>query len=324
MQMIAREGTGALPGERTAESPRFSDPLMTADGEVRASVTPRALTTVWLNTGTLCNLTCENCYIESSPKNDRLEYLRRDDVLTLLTEIRDESLPVREIGITGGEPFMNPEILEILDDCLGGGFEVLVLTNAMRPMMKVAEGLEQLHRRYPEQLTVRVSIDHFDQILHEEERGRRSWQPTLDGLAWLGRQGFRINVAARTRWGDTEASLRAGFAALFIRLELDLDASDPNTLVLFPEMDGSTDVPEITTACWGILDVNPADMMCASARMVVRRKGAERAEVVACTLLPYDTGFSLGGTLRESLQPVSLNHPHCARFCVLGGGRCSG
>ena len=118
MQMIVRERA------------RFSDPLHTAEGETRASVSPRSLTTVWLNTGTLCNLACENCYIESSPKNDRLEYLRRDDVLAILREIRDESLPVAEIGITGGEPFMNPEILEILDDCLSAGFEVLVLTRA--------------------------------------------------------------------------------------------------------------------------------------------------------------------------------------------------
>ena len=159
---------------------------------------------------------------------------------------------------------------------------------------------------------------------HEEERGRRSWQPTLDGLVWLARNGFRLHVAARTRWGDTEDALRVGFEALFARLELDLDARDPNALVLFPEMDVSAEAPEITTACWGILDVDPADMMCATARMVVRRREASAAEVVACTLLPYEPEFSLGATLKESLKPVALNHPHCARFCVLGGGNCSG
>ena len=103
-----------------------------------------------------------------------------------------------------------------------------------------------------------------------------------------------------------------------------MDAGDPDTLVLFPEMDEAAEVPEITTACWGILDVNPAHMMCASARMVVRRRDADAAEVVACTLLPYADEFALGATLKESLTPVALNHPHCARFCVLGGGRCSG
>jgi hypothetical protein len=93
--------------------------------------------------------------------------------------------------------------------------------------------------------------------------------------------------------------------------------------VLFPEMDATIDVPEITTACWGILDVHPGAMMCASARMVVKRKGAGRPAVVACTLLPYDPQFELGATLAGAAGAVKLNHPHCARFCVLGGGSCS-
>ena len=95
-------------------------------------------------------------------------------------------------------------------------------------------------------------------------------------------------------------------------------------LTLFPEMDASSDVAEISEECWTLLDADPKEMMCATARMVVRRRGAMQPDVVACTLIPYDDGFSLGNTLRDSLQPVSLNHPHCARFCVLGGGNCSG
>jgi hypothetical protein len=45
---------------------------------------------------------------------------------------------------------------------------------------------------------------------------------------------------------------------------------------------------------------------------------------VACTLLPYDDQFSLGATLAEAAPKVMLNHPHCAKFCVLGGASCSG
>ena len=99
--------------------------------------------------------------------------------------------------------------------------------------------------------------------------------------------------------------------------------SDPAQLVLFPEMDAGADVPEISDACWGILGQSPEGVMCASSRMVVKRRGGALA-VVACTLLPYAEAFSLGRTLAESTGTVSLNHPHCARFCVLGGASCSG
>jgi hypothetical protein len=63
--------------------------------------------------------------------------------------------------------------------------------------------------------------------------------------------------------------------------------------------------------------------MCASARMVVKRKGAARPSVVACTLLPYEEEFDLGPTLAGAAGTVALNHPHCAKFCVLGAGACS-
>jgi hypothetical protein len=88
-------------------------------------------------------------------------------------------------------------------------------------------------------------------------------------------------------------------------------------------MNETLDVPEITTACWDILDVRPDAMMCASSRMIVKRKGADRPVVTPCTLLPYDTQFELGHGLAEAAKSVKLNHPHCARFCVLGGGSCS-
>ena len=63
--------------------------------------------------------------------------------------------------------------------------------------------------------------------------------------------------------------------------------------------------------------------MCATSRMVIHRKGEPHPVVAACTLLPYDAGFELGRSLKQSLRPVRLNHPHCAKFCVLGGGACS-
>ena len=76
-------------------------------------------------------------------------------------------------------------------------------------------------------------------------------------------------------------------------------------------------------ACWDILGKSPASVVCSSYRMVVKRKGAETPAVLACTLLPYSPEFELGSTLKEAERDVHLNHPHCAKFCVLGGASCS-
>ncbi|MHA3978718.1 radical SAM protein [Halovulum sp. GXIMD14794] len=305
---------------------KFQNPLFTADGQQRASVALTDPQTLWFNTGTLCNITCTNCYIESSPTNDRLEYITADEVWDYLRQIDDRKWPVREIGFTGGEPFMNPQIIEILRRSLEAGFEVLVLTNAMQPMMRprIREGLEQLRIAHGDRLTLRISLDHHDPAMHDEIRGKGAFERSLKGMRWLRDTQIRMAVAARTLWGEPEADARAGFAELFARECFDIDPFNPAQTVLFPEMDERVDVPEITTACWGILDKSPDAMMCASSRMVVKRKGAETPAVLACTLLPYSPEFELGATLAEAEGPVQLNHPHCAKFCVLGGASCSG
>ncbi len=304
---------------------KFENPAITADGKTRASVALGDPRTLWFNTGTLCNITCTNCYIESSPTNDRLVYISRDEVTGYLDQIETRGWPVREIGFTGGEPFMNPQIIAMMGDALERGYRVLVLTNAMRPMMRprLQAGLRDLVARFGERLVLRVSLDHYLADHHDAMRGKGAYRRTIEGMEWLRDNGIRMDVAGRSLWKESEVEARAGYGALFARLGLDIDAHDPSRLVLFPEMDETVDVPEITTACWNILGKSPESVMCASARMVVKRRGADRPVVLACTLLAYDPRFELGETLEQAERAVFLNHRHCAKFCVLGGASCS-
>ncbi|WP_235973707.1 radical SAM protein [Parasphingopyxis marina] len=297
--------------------------MTTAKGERRAYVALDRLETLWFNTGTLCNLACKSCYIESSPINDALVYLTAAEVDAYLDEIERDGLGTREIGFTGGEPFMNREMIAMLESCLARGFDVLMLTNAMRPMRRFEGELLDLKARHGERLTMRVSLDHYTRAIHESERGGGTWDKAIAGLTWLSDNGFSIAVAGRHLADENDGSARQGYADLFAREGLSIDATDPARLVLFPEMDATADVPEITAACWGILDVDPRAMMCATSRMVVKHKGAERPVVAACTLLPYGADFQMGETLAEAGRDIALNHPHCARFCVLGGASCS-
>ena len=303
---------------------KFADADWTMTGQPRAVVAMHGLATLWCNTGTKCNLACANCYIESSPTNDALLYLSAAEVTRYLDEISALALGTHEIGFTGGEPFMNPDIIAMVTDALRRGHRVLVLTNAMAPMRRHREALIALRRDYGAQLTLRVSLDHFTQTVHEAERGANSWATAIQGLQWLSANGFAMAVAGRHLAGEGDRQARAGYANLFAAENIAVDADNPQQLILFPEMDAHADVAEITTACWGILAVDPDDMMCATSRMVVHRKGQARARVAACTLIPYDPGFDMGEKLGGALGPVALNHPHCARFCVLGGASCSG
>jgi sulfatase maturation enzyme AslB (radical SAM superfamily) len=313
---------------------KFRDGAVTAKGEARASVPLTRLDVLWLDTGSLCNIECHHCYVASSPSNDRLAYLAAGEVRAFLDEIERDGLGTKEIGFTGGEPFMNRDLPAMLAEALGRGFSVLVLTNAMQPMQRpsVKAALLELRAAHGDRLGLRVSLDHYAAGQHDLERGAGSFARTVEGIDWLSANGIRVELAGRTFWHEDATAMRAGFAQLIAARGWRIDAASPHELVLFPEMDARADVPEITTQCWGILGKRPEQMMCATSRMVVKRKGAANPVVVPCTLLPYESEFEMGATLREAAAAdggmfdkgaVRLCHPHCAKFCVLGGGSCS-
>ena len=299
---------------------KFNDPFITADGNKRAFIEAKKINTLWFNTGTLCNIECKNCYIESSPKNDRLVYLTFDEVKLFIDEAIDNNLKTKEIGFTGGEPFMNKDILKMVDYALEKKFKVLILSNAMKPMLNKKDELLKL--RHPN-LTIRVSIDHYNKTKHEEVRGKGTYEVMMKGLNWLSQNNFNFALATRLLWDESENNLRQNFQEFINTYQLNLDAYSNEQLVTFAEMDEKIDTPEITTDCWGILNKDPNDIMCSWSRMVVKKKGSKKPSVIACTLLPYDEEFDLGESLTNSLQKIYLNHKHCSKFCVLGGSSCS-
>lgn len=307
-----------------ANAGKFLDPVITATGEPRATVALSDPQTLWFNTGTLCNIECVNCYILSSPTNDALVYLSADEVSGYLDQLEDRNWGVREIGFTGGEPYMNPEFNQMCRLALERGYEVLVLTNAMQPMMResVKTGIAALVREFGDRMTFRISLDHWTKENHDRMRGAGSFDKTIAGMRWLSSLGAHLAVAGRQIWNEDEVAARVGFNELFSEEEFKIDAQDPGMTVLFPEMDTTVEVPEITAGCWDILGKSPKDVMCATSRMVVKHKG-KAPSVAACTLLPYDPEFDLGATLEEAESDVALTHPHCAKFCVLGGASCS-
>lgn len=310
--------------ENFASRGKFVDEKITGKGEDRAYVDLVKLETLWINTGTRCNLQCQNCYIESSPTNDELLFITKQEVDNYLNEIEELELGTSTISFTGGEPFLNKDLLPILQECLSRGFEVLVLTNAYRAIDKHFDELKRLNSTFPNKISLRVSLDHYSAEVHEEERGPKTFDRTLTTIKKLSDWGFDVSIAGRSLADESRADALLGYQGILNRYKINLHVADGNNIVIFPEMSTSRDVPEITTACWDILGVHPHQQMCAAERMVVKRKGTEVPVVLPCTLIAYDEAFEMGTTLKVSFKRVYLNHPYCAQFCVLGGASCSG
>ena len=277
---------------------------------LRALPAPRvpllSLDTVWFQVaGSLCNLSCIHCFISSGPTNRTHELMTRAEVRRFLDEA--EALGVRDFYFTGGEPLLNREIMEILDDALRIGPATL-LTNATLITGARAGELARLAAASRYSLELRVSLDGLTPEANDPLRGEGSFRATLGGIRELARVGINPIITATRTWSDEDDRvLREGFHD-FLR-EIGLERPRVKILPLFrigreaARSRGYT--PEERLTREHMMGFDPWDLQCSSSRMVTSRG------VYVCPILVDEPGARMGRTLRETLRPFPLAHGAC-------------
>ncbi|HEX3442109.1 MAG TPA: radical SAM protein [Pseudolabrys sp.] len=167
-------------------------------GEAPAAGADRPIgSRLWLYTNFDCNLHCDYCCVRSSPKAPRralgLERVRR-----IATEAAE--LGVSEMFVTGGEPFLLPDIGKILAAC-AAAVPTTVLTNGMLFAGRRLETLLSLPR---DRLTLQISLDSPTPVRHDRHRGTGTWARAWRGIERARSEGFRVRLAA-TVATDAEA-----------------------------------------------------------------------------------------------------------------------
>ncbi|WP_430232092.1 radical SAM protein [Nitrosomonas communis] len=290
----------------------------TPEGESRGFIQAHGLEEVWFHTGTACNLACPFCLESSKPGDNRLQLARFDDVQPFIDEA--VSLGVRQFSFTGGEPFINKDIVRILDAALQYR-PCLVLTNATEPLIKRLYQLEPLLKR-PHPLHFRVSLDHFDAMQHDQGRGQGMFARALEGMRRLYQKGFSLSIASHVIPGMDANEVAKRFSEILEAAGLPADLPR----IEFPEFHppaANITVPQITMHCMTTYQTEKTrqQFMCAFSRMIVKING--RMQVYACTLVDDDPDYALAETLAESLQvPVSMKHHRCYS-CFRFGASCS-
>ncbi len=291
---------------------------VTPSGEPRGFIHAHALDELWFHTGTACNLACPFCLEGSKPGDNRLQLMRFDDAKPFIDEAL--TLGVKQFSFTGGEPFINKDMVRILDYALDRR-PCMVLTNATEPLIKRLHQIEALRNR-GHSLHFRVSLDHFEAARHDAGRGEGMFALALDGLRGLYDMGFSLSVANQVLPDHSAEAVSKHFAKVFYAVGLPEDLPR----IEFPEFHPpGSDVaaPQITLGCMANYQTESSrrEFMCAFSRMVVKQAG--RIRVYACTLVDDDADYDLGGTLTESLQePVSMKHHRCYS-CFQFGASCS-
>jgi hypothetical protein len=144
---------------------------------------------LWLYTNFHCNLSCDYCCVASSPHAPRRE-LGADRIRRLVREAAGWG--VRELFLTGGEPFLLPDIGAIIRDCVDT-LPTTVLTNGMVFKGRARRALEDLPRRG---LALQISLDSATPELHDLHRGSGTWAKAVAGIRLASSLGFRVRVAA--------------------------------------------------------------------------------------------------------------------------------
>lgn len=292
--------------------------LYTSRNEPRGYIQPQTLDELWFHTGTSCNLRCPSCFEGSKPGDQRIEFLTLDDVRSFMDEALD--LGVKTFSFTGGEPFVNPDFLDILALALEYR-PCLVLTNATEPLIKRMAEVQRL-RDKPHALKFRVSLDYPDPEKHDELRGKGTFNQALTTLGMLYKAGFSVSIAGRMAAEEDSAVVDKAYAHVLRTVGIDQDI----TIIKFPEFHlpgSSTHVPEITETCMTryLNTEQRTRFMCNFSKMIVRKNG--RCGVYACTLVDDNNNYDLGSTLKSAVQKrVMLGHHRCYS-CFACGTSCS-
>jgi molybdenum cofactor biosynthesis enzyme MoaA len=294
--------------------------MMPAPVVLRAPSAPHvpllSLDTVWFQVaGSLCNLACTHCLVSSSPTNHDHEMMTRAEVRRYLDEA--ESLSVKDFYFTGGEPFLNRELLGILEDALRIG-PATVLTNATLIPTARAKALAGLESGSRYSLEIRVSLDGLTAETNDPIRGEGSFEAALLGLGELARVGLNPIVTATQTWSEEEdRAVRERFHG-FLR---DAGLKRPRVKILplfrIGREAGRTRgyAPEERLTREHMAGFDPWLLQCSSSRMVTSRG------VYVCPILIDQPDARMGRTLKETLRPFPLAHGAC-HTCWATGASC--
>jgi AdoMet-dependent heme synthase len=276
-----------------------------------------ALDTLWIQVaGTVCNIECTHCFISCSPRNHAHEMMSLADVEERLREARE--LGVREYYFTGGEPFMNRDMLAILEATLRQG-PATVLTNGMLLRPETCRRLRELFDGSEFSLDIRVSIDGFDAASHDAIRGSGVWQRVMKGLENLAAVGLNpvITVTTAAEGVATEEGRRR-----FLNLIRGFGFDKPRLKVLPLFRIGAEEKRTRAYEDWEristeMLETTDASMLQCSGCRMVTSKG-----VYVCPMLIEEPAAHMGVRLVDALRPFPLAHGAC-HTCWVDGATCA-
>lgn len=276
-----------------------------------------SLDELWFQvSGTLCNLECSHCFISCSPRNDSFGYLTLETVERTLAEA--EPWGVKEYYFTGGEPFLNREMVPIIETTIKHG-PVTVLTNGTVLKREWLERLQAAENASTYGLEFRVSIDGPTAEMNDPIRGAGTYKRAVKGVGMLVEFGFLPIITMTRTWPENDdVKILDAFKAVLAE-----HGCDRPRLKVLPRLQigaeenrtcGYESYERITPELMEDFDSNL--LLCSHSR-IVTDKG-----VYVCPILIETPDAKLGDTLAEAGGDFELSHGACYT-CYQYGAICT-
>ncbi|MGV3608663.1 MAG: radical SAM protein [Planctomycetaceae bacterium] len=266
--------------------------------------------------GTRCNLTCSHCFISCSPHNKSFDFLSLATVERYLQEA--SKLGVREFYFTGGEPFLNVEMVAILKRTLEFG-PATVLTNGTVLRKEWLEELAEAEKRSGYSLEFRISIDGPTAETNDPIRGEGSFPRIVEGLRLLVDAGFLPILTATRVWKDEEHNATV---EQFLELLLSVGCRQPRIKILPTLQLGAEETrtqgysPSTRLSVEELEGFDTRQLVCEHSRIVTDRG------VYVCPLLIESRSAYHGATLSDALGDAVLSEGACTT-CYQYGALCA-
>jgi len=291
-------------------------PVLTTIRSDAPPVQTRSLDTVWFQVGgTICNLRCHHCFISCSPENDKFAFMSAETCRRYLDEA--VGLGVKEFYFTGGEPFANPEMCDILEMTLVHG-PATVLTNATLFRDGVLERLADIRRDAEHPLELRVSLDGYSADMNDPIRGEGTFDRAIEGVRRLVERGFRPIMTITRTWCGCDQEVLAGF----VRLLQSQGYAEPRLKIL-PLLKMGAEVDRTGPFCDQLRvthemmeGFDQTQLLCSTSRLVTDQG------VWVCPILLDVSDARMGDTLAGTIRDFPLGHPAC-HTCYTNGAICS-
>ena len=276
-----------------------------------------SLDELWFQVGgTLCNLSCNHCFISCHPGNDNFGFMDLKTIRRYLQE--SQALGVKEYYFTGGEPFLNRDMLQVLEETLAIG-PATVLTNGTVFTPSSIKALQAVSEQSLYSLELRVSIDGYSPQTNDPIRGEGTFEKALEGVRMLVEAGFLPIITMAQTWPEEE---NTRVFETFVTTLKETGYQRPRikilpTLHLGMEAERSRPYSQAERISEEMMEGYDSNQLLCSRSRTVTDRG-----VAVCPLLIETPGAHLGDSLEDASGPFRLDQGACYT-CYVHGAICS-